>query len=139
MTKVIVSACLIGENCRYDGGNCQNNRVLDYLKDKEYIWACPEQLGGLSTPRFPCERKEDKVINNEDQDVTAAFKKGAQSFIALARAHNCTLAIMKSLSPSCGKGLIYDGTFSGKMKEDNGVTTELLLENNIEVIADTEV
>jgi len=139
MSKIIVSACLVGKNCRYDGGNCYNNKLIEFLKSKEYIAACPEELGGLSTPRLPCEREEDKVFNKANEDVTTEFNSGANEFLQLALANSCKLAILKSDSPSCGKGIIYDGSFSGKLTAGNGVTTQLLLKHGIKVITEKEL
>jgi len=139
VNKIIVSACLTGQNCRYDGGNCLDEKVNSFLSDKEIIAVCPEELGGLPTPRDPCERIGNKVLNNKGTEVTEQFNIGAQAALAKAEENQCGIAFMKSGSPSCGKGWIYDGSFTGKKVAGNGVTTELLLANNIEVISDEEI
>ena len=109
MAKVAVSACLIGQNTKYDGTNNYNQAVVEYLKDKEYIVICPEVMGGLSTPRIPSERVNDKVINKENEDVTYQFVTGANVAIKMLLDNNIDTVILKSKSPSCGYGLIYDG------------------------------
>lgn len=129
--KVLVSSCLLGDNCRYDGGNCLNQAVIEYLKDKQVIAVCPELLGGLNTPRLPCEVVNDKVYSVDDEDVTIAFTIGAYRALGLALQHECKLAILKSRSPSCGVGVIYDGTFSNVLMVGNGVAAELLAANGI--------
>lgn len=137
--KILVSACLLGINCKYSGGNNQNEKVLEYIKDKEVIPVCPEIMGGLSTPRPPSEIINDKVMNNLNQDVTQQYKKGAEETLKLAKLFNVKKALLKAKSPSCGKGYIYDGTFSSTLIEGNGITTKLLIENGIEVITEKDL
>lgn len=137
--KILVSACLLGINCKYSGGNNQNEKVLEYIKDKEVIPVCPEIMGGLSTPRPPSEIINDKVMNNLNQDVTQQYKKGAEETLKLAKIFNVKKALLKAKSPSCGKGYIYDGTFSSTLTEGNGITTKLLIENGIEVITEKDL
>lgn len=137
--KILVSACLLGINCKYSGGNNQNEKVLEYIKDKEVIPVCPEIMGGLSTPRPPSEILNDKVMNNLNQDVTQQYKKGAEETLKLAKIFNVKKALLKAKSPSCGKGYIYDGTFSSTLIEGNGITTKLLIENGIEVITEKDL
>ena len=137
--KILVSACLLGVNCKYSGGNNQNEKVLEYIKDKEIIPVCPEIMGGLSTPRPPSELINDKVMNNLNQDVTQQYKKGAEETLKLAKLFNVKKALLKAKSPSCGKGYIYDGTFSSTLIEGNGITTKLLIENGIEVITEKDL
>ena len=132
--KVLVSACLLGVNCKYNGGNNFDEDILEYLKDKEIIPVCPEIFGGLTTPRPPSEIINDKVLNNEGVDVTANYNKGALETLKLARRLNVKKAILKAKSPSCGEGKIYDGTFSNTLISGDGITTRLLKENGIEVI-----
>lgn len=132
--KYLVSACLLGDNCKYNGGNNYDKAVVEFLRDKDYIKVCPECLGGLSTPRIPAEIVDDKVIGENGIDVTREFKAGAQEVLNIARENNCSYAILKSRSPSCGCGKIYDGTFSRKIKDGDGITTKLLKENDIIVI-----
>ena len=137
--KILVSACLLGVDCKYSGGNNYNEKVLEYIKDKEVIPVCPEILGGLSTPRPPSERIDSKVINNQSIDVTKEYTKGAEQALLLTKLFNVKKALLKAKSPSCGKGKIYDGTFSGVLIEGNGVTTELLELNGITVITEQDL
>ena len=136
---IIVSACLLGRNCRYDGGNCFNERVKEFLASKEYLAVCPEQLGGLTTPRKPSEISVDNVFDKDGLDVTAAFRLGAATVLSRALSSGCQLAILKSESPSCGKGLIFDGSFSGKLVEGKGITAALLESSGIRVITEEEL
>ena len=137
--KILVSACLLGVNCKYSGGNNYNEKVLNFIKDKEVIPVCPEILGGLSTPRPPSERIGDKVVNNQDKDVTSEYTKGAEETLKLAKLFNVKKALLKAKSPSCGKGKIYDGTFTSTLIEGNGVTVDLLESNGIEVISEQDL
>ena len=132
--KILVSACLLGVNCKYSGGNNYSEEVMEYLKDYEIIPICPEQLGGLPTPRPASEIIGDKVINNEGTDVTSNYQKGAEEALKIAKLLGIKKALLKAKSPSCGNGKIYDGTFSGTLIDGDGITTKLLKENNIEVI-----
>jgi uncharacterized protein YbbK (DUF523 family) len=132
--KILVSACLLGTNCKYSGGNNYSEEVMEYLKDYEIIPICPEQLGGLPTPRPASEIIGDKVINNEGTDVTSNYQKGAEEALKIAKLLGIKKALLKAKSPSCGNGKIYDGTFSGALIDGDGITTKLLKENNIEVI-----
>ncbi len=137
--KVLVSKCLLGYDCRYKGDNCKNDKVLEFLKDKEVIGVCPEQEGGLPTPRDPGERVGNKVISNKGKDITAEYQKGAQIALKLAQDNNVDLVLFKAKSPSCGKGLIYDGTFTGNKIPGNGVTSELLLSHGFKVITEEDL
>lgn len=136
---IAVSNCLLGNNCKYSGGNNYNQTVIDFLKNKEYIGICPEVMGGLSTPRPPSEIVGNKVLTNRGDDVTFEFLQGAKLCLDLCTKNNVTLAILKSNSPSCGNGKIYDGSFSGKIIDGNGLTAKLLLDNNIKVIDEKSV
>ena len=136
---IFVSGCLVGENCKYNGENNENSRVLDFLKDKEYITICPECMGGLPTPRHPSEIKDDKVINCVGEDVTCFFKRGAEESLKLANSHKPELIILKSKSPSCGLGEIYDGTFSKTLIKGDGITCRLLIDNGYKVITEKEI
>ena len=138
MEKILVSACLLGINCKYNGGNNYNEKIIEYLKDKEVIPICPEIYGGLSTPRKPSERKGNLVIDNEQNDVTLNFKKGAEETLKLAKLLGVKKALLKSKSPSCGYKMIYDGTFTDHLIAGNGVTTELLLNEGIEVLTEKD-
>lgn len=128
---ILVSACLLGENCKYNGGNNYNKKVINYLKDKEYISVCPEVMGGLSIPRSPSEIVGDKVINSNNIDVTKEYNLGALKTLEIVKKYHITEAIMKANSPSCGNCKVYDGTFSHKLIDGMGVTSKLLLENNV--------
>ena len=139
MEKILVSACLLGINCKYDGENNKNNKVLEYLKDKEVIPICPEIMGGLPTPRIPSEIKDNKVITKENNDVTYNFVKGAEEVLYLAKLLNVKKALLKAKSPSCGVGEIYDGTFTHTKIKGDGITTRLLKENNIEVLTELDL
>ena len=145
MEHILVSACLCGKNCKWDGGNNKNQRLLDYMESMkgkaEFHEVCPEQMGGLSTPRPASEiRVEDRrVVNTEGVDVTEEFERGAELALQVAKEFGCTLAILKERSPSCGCHGIYDGTFSKKIVEGKGKAAELLIANGIRVIGESEI
>ena len=136
MGKYIVSACLLGKNCKYNGGNNYNQKIVDFLKDKEYITVCPEVSGGLSTPRHPSEIVTLiplKVINNQNKDVTNNFINGAYIEWDKIKNEDIICAILKEKSPSCGTFLRYDGTFSSTIIKGSGVFTYLLKEKKIKI------
>lgn len=136
--KILVSACLMGEPCRYDGGH-NYKQIVEKIKTMgDVISFCPEEAGGLSTPRTPAERCGLRVITADGDDVTEAFEKGAKQAVVLAIQQGCCLAIMKSKSPSCGSGTIYDGTFTHTLRSGDGVTVEALHAVGIEVITEAE-
>ncbi len=137
--KILVSACLAGVNCKYDGGNNENAKIIELIKNGNAILVCPEQLGGLVTPRVPSERKNEKVITKDNHDVTEEYSRGANEVLELAKKFNIKKAILKARSPSCGKGKIYDGTFSHTLTARDGVAAELLIKNGIEVITEEEI
>lgn len=137
--KILVSDCLLGNNCRYCADNCKNQAVLDLGKKYQIVGVCPEQVGGLSTPRPPAERVGDKIIAKTGVDVTDEYTKGAQIALQLAKDNQIAFAVLKSKSPSCGKGLIYDGTFTGGKVAGNGVTAELLMANGFAVYTEEEL
>lgn len=139
MAKILVSACLMGCECRYKGDSCRNEEILALAKEHTLIAVCPEQLGGLPTPRYPAEIQGDKIINSAGVDVTAEYRKGAETACYLAKLNGVKVAIMKAKSPSCGHGLIYDGTFSGNKIPGSGVTSELLEANGIKVFTEDEL
>jgi len=135
----LCSACLLGIKCRYDGKSKPNKRVVELAKKETLIPICPEQLGGLPTPREAAEQKGKRVITKSGKDVTKYFKKGARQVLKLAKLLGIKGAILKQRSPSCGCGQIYDGTFSGKIIQGNGVTVSLLKRNRIRVISDEDL
>lgn len=139
MKKILVSACLFGENCRYKGDNQKNDKVLALAKDYELIPVCPEQMGGLSTPRNPAERVGDKIISSAGDDVTKEYLSGAEKALEIAKLNNVEFCVFKANSPSCGKGVIYDGTFTGVKTNGNGVTAELLIKNGFKVLTEDEI
>ncbi len=139
MAKILVSACLLGVECRYKGDSCPCQKVIDLIDGNELIPVCPEQAGGLPTPRTPSERVGDKVIMQDGNDVTAEYRKGADTALYLARKFNVDYAVLKANSPSCGKGMIYDGTFTGSKCEGNGVTAELLINNGYTVYTENDI
>lgn len=132
--KILVSACLLGKNCKYNGGNNLNQGVLDFIEGHEVIGVCPEQLGGLSTPRLPAEIVDGVVTNKEGVSVDAEFRKGAQTALAAALEKKVDLAILQSRSPSCGVKEIYDGSFRGKKIKGQGVFAKLLSAHGIKVL-----
>lgn len=129
----LVSACLAGRRCRYDGKDSRVEWVADLVSLGEAMAVCPEVLGGLPTPRAPSERVGSRVVSAEGADVTAAFARGAYEALRVCQEHRCTVAILKARSPSCGCGHIYDGTFSGVLAKGNGVFADLLLGQGIPV------
>lgn len=137
---ILVSACLAGYPCRYDGKCNTKKEIVQLVKEGKAIPVCPEQLGGLSTPRPPAEVVSKKgenmrILNINGIDVTKSFINGAQCVLEIAKLYNVKKAILKSKSPSCGYGFIYDGTFNGKLIPGNGLTSELLEKNNISIEA----
>lgn len=141
---ILVSACLAGVNCRYDGGNSENEYVLSLVKAGRALPVCPEVLGGLPTPRVPCEIVLDsggnkKVMSRDGRDLTAEFAAGAEKTLQIARIIGSKRAVLQSRSPSCGYGYVYDGKFSGKFITGNGLTAELLARNGIRVMSADEL
>lgn len=135
----LCSACLLGVKCRYDGSAKPNDKVMKSAKEEILIPVCPEQLGGLSTPRKPAEQQGDRVVTKDGNDVTENFQRGAKQVLEVARLYGIKTAILKQRSPSCGCGRIYDGTFSGTVIEGDGVTAKFLKENGIEVLSEEEL
>ena len=138
MDRYVVSACLVGMNTKYNGGNNLNQKILDFLKDKEYILVCPEVKGGLPIPRYPSEINNNKVINSKGEDVTYEFNLGSQKEIEKVKAFKATKAILKSKSPSCGSNLIYDGTFTGNTINGDGIFVRELKKMGIEVLTELD-
>ena len=135
----IVSACLAGINCAYDGQSRSCEKVIEMVRNHEAIPVCPEQLGGLTTPRIPAEIQKGRVINQTGEDVTEYFNRGAREALRIAKLVNCKEAILKTHSPSCGFGNIYDGTFSHTKIKGNGIFAEMLVKEGIEVMTEKEV
>lgn len=137
--KILVSACLLGTPCRYDGRSVPNAKILDLVREHTLIPVCPEQLGGLPTPRIPSEYNGQTVSNREGTDVTEAFRRGASECVRVARLLEVDLAILKDKSPSCGVGVRYSGNFDGTLTNGDGMTAELLKAAGIPVISCTEI
>lgn len=135
----LVSACLAGIKCTWDEGSRPCQKVIELVKQGKAIPVCPEQLGGLPTPRIPAEQKGDKVFNKEGKDVTSEFENGAKETLKIAQRFDCKEAILKFKSPSCGSGKIYDGTFSKRLIDGDGVTAALLKKNGIKVISEEDI
>ena len=127
--KIMISACLAGENCKYNGGNNRNEKVIQLMTDNDVITICPEQLGGLKTPRVPSEIVEGVVTAKDGRVVDEEFRAGAAKCLEIAKREQPDLIILQSRSPSCGVKQRYDGTFSGKLVNQPGVTAELLIKN----------
>lgn len=139
--RILMSACLLGVNCRYNGARkALPDAVLQrLLENHTVVPVCPEQLGGLTTPREPSERQGGRVVMRSGRDVTAQYERGAQETLRLCRQFGCTAAVLKERSPSCGRGAVYDGTFTGTLTPGDGVTAALLLENGVAVYGEGEI
>ena len=134
MGKLVVSACLLGRCCKYNGGSNRSEAVLRYVQGREVIAVCPEQLGGLPTPRVPAEIVGGEVQNARGESVDAAFREGARRALALLEGEDVELAILQPRSPSCGAREIYDGTFSRRLIPGQGVFARLLMERGVRVL-----
>ena len=132
--KIAVSACLLGENCKYNGGNNFTEKVSEYVKGHEVIPVCPEVFGGLPTPREPSEIVDGIVRHKDGSSVDMEFRKGAEAAFKIIKEKEVELVILQSRSPSCGVNTIYDGSFSGKIIKGHGIFAEILLRNGIKVI-----
>lgn len=139
MEAILVSACLLGVSCRYDGKSKAVQDVISLMKEYTLIPICPEIMGGLPTPRPPAEICGKRVINANGDEVTEQYRRGAEEALRLARLYNCRAAILKEKSPSCGCGRIYDGTFKGILTAGDGITAELLKENGIAVFGEKNI
>lgn len=139
--KLLVSACLLGLCCKYDGGSNRlpDDKLQKLCESYELVPVCPEAYGGLTTPRAPSERRDGGVFSSEGRDVTEQFKKGAEAALYLAETLGIRKALLKENSPSCGSGTIYDGSFSGKLIPGDGVTAELLKAHGIEVLSESSL
>ncbi len=146
---ILVSACLAGICCKYNGGDNGIPFIKELVRQGKAIPLCPEQLGGLSTPRLPAEIKggsardvlqgRASVVRKDGADVTRNFVKGAEEALKFCQEMGIKRAILKARSPSCGKGMIYDGTFEGRLVEGNGITAQLLIDSGIEVVTEAEI
>ena len=136
---ILISACLLGCACRYDGKSKPHPLAVELARRGLAVPVCPEQLGGLPTPRKPSERQGGRVVMADGRDVTAEYRHGAEEALHLARLYGCTAAVLKERSPSCGKGRIYDGTFTGTLTAGDGVTAELLTAGGIKVYGESEL
>ena len=132
--KIAVSACLLGHNCKYSGGNNRSQAVLDYIKGHEIIPVCPETAGGLPTPRIPVELRDGKAINASGEDVTELFRKGVKKTMERLAGEQIDLAILQPRSPSCGCKQIYDGTFSKTLIEGKGMFAQALADAGIPML-----
>lgn len=137
--KLLVSACLIGVPCRYDGKSVPDENVIALMKDHVLVPVCPETLGGLPTPRVPCERQGYKVTDRDGRDRSREFFAGARLAGDRFEKAGCDAAILKSKSPSCGKGCIYDGTFTGATKKGDGITAEYFIKKGYKVCSEEEL
>lgn len=130
----MVSACLLGENCKYNCGNNLNEKVLEYVKGHEVISVCPEVMGGLPTPRVSAEIVKGVVTTKDGRNVDKEFRLGAEKALQIAIDNQVDLVILQSRSPSCGSKQIYDGSFSGKRIAGQGVFAKMLVENEFQII-----
>ena len=137
--KVLVSACLLGVSCRYDGQSKAYPLVEELCRRHEVVPICPEQLGGLSTPRTPAERQGSRVVTKTGGDVTEQYFRGAAEAVRLARQLGCPVAILKERSPSCGSGEIYDGTFTGTLTGGYGAAAEALMGAGVRVLGESQL
>jgi len=136
---VLISACLLGVQCRYDGKGNHAGRLDELMALAQLVPICPETLGGLETPRVPCERRGEKVVNRDGEDRTEAFRRGAAEAHRLGGIFGARYALLKQRSPSCGSVQIYDGTFSGKCIPGEGVTAQLLRANGYRIFGEEQV
>lgn len=132
--NILVSACLLGAYCRFDGQCIEDARVVALAGRHTLIPFCPEIYGGLPTPRLPGEMRGGRIYDKSGADVTEAYARGAQAALRFAKLAGCRYAVLKERSPSCGAGRIYDGSFSGKLIQGDGLTAALLRENGITVL-----
>ena len=142
MKSILISACLLGVACRYDGlSKPLNSEIIEKLRTEYHlIPVCPEVMGGLPTPRIPAEISSDgKVFRSDGVEVTENYIRGAQEALRLARIFECDTALMKEKSPSCGAGKIYDGSFSKTLTSGNGIAADLLQKNGIRIVGETEI
>ena len=136
--KILISTCLKGIPCRYDGKS-KDAKIIEKYPGIDFVCVCPEVMGGLSTPRNSSERSGDKVFDNQGNDVTKEFIDGANKALSIAVDNDCKVALLKAKSPSCGNGSIYDGTFSGQLIAGDGIFSSLLKENDINVFTEADL
>ena len=139
MGKIAVSACLLGENCKYSGGNNKSEAVLEFVKNKEVILVCPEVAGGLSTPRTPVELVNGIAINREGVNVDREFHLGVERTLEKLAGEEIDLVILQPRSPSCGNKQIYDGTFTGTLVKGQGMFAKALIEKGYKVVEPDEL
>ena len=137
--KILISACLLGVCCRYDGASKPHPLAAALAERHTLVPVCPEQLGGLPTPRPPAERVGERVMNREGADVTEAYQRGAQETLRLAELFGAKVALLKERSPSCGMGKIHDGSFQGRIVDGSGVTAELLTAHGVSVYGESRI
>ena len=137
--RLLISACLLGCRCRYDGASKAHPLAAALAERHELVPVCPEQLGGLATPRPPAERRGEAVVTAAELDVTEQYRRGAEEALALCRFFGCKAAVLKERSPSCGHGRIYDGSFTGTLTAGDGVTAELLAARGIPVYGESQI
>ena len=136
--RVLISACLLGVCCRYDGDSKAYPGIEQLARQHTLVPVCPEQLGGLPTPRPPAERRGDRVVTRSG-DVTEQYRRGAEEALKLCKLLDCEAAVLKERSPSCGRGAVYDGTFTGTLTPGDGVTAELLASHGIPVYGESRI
>ena len=132
--RVLVSACLLGYDCKYNGKNNYNSKVVELLKEHEVIPVCPEMMGGLPCPRIPCEKVGERVKDKVGNDCTKQFIKGAEEALNIAKEKQVDIAILQRRSPSCGYSVIYDGTFTGNLIAGSGIFAQMLQNLNIPIL-----
>ena len=137
--KILVSACLLGRNCKYNGGNNRNEKVIRFLEGKEIIPVCPEVAAGMPVPRLPVEIRDGRIISIEGKDLDDAYRKGIKRTLAPLDLEDIDLAILKAKSPTCGVHEIYDGTFSGKKIKGQGLLAAALMEEGVYVIDENDL
>ena len=137
--RALVSACLLGVRCRYDGGSQRCPGIDRLMEHMELIPVCPEQLGGLPTPRTPSERRDGRVFARDGRDVTDAFLRGAEETCRLAALYGARFAVLKQRSPSCGSSAVYDGSFTGRTVSGSGVTAQRLRQAGLEVFSEEQM
>ncbi len=137
--KILVSACLLGRNCKYNGGNNRNEKVIQFLEGKEIIPVCPEVAAGMPVPRLPVEIRDGRIISIEGKDLDDVYRKGIKRTLAPLDLEDIDLAILKAKSPTCGVHEIYDGTFSGKKIKGQGLLAAALIEEGVYVIDENDL